>query len=47
MTLNEVLEITERSLDEYNSEQPRESLNNLASEEYELKAEKTSKNIRN
>ena len=37
-TLNELLEITERSLAEYNSEQLRESLNNLMPEEYDSKA---------
>ncbi|QEW31425.1 IS3 family transposase [Erwinia billingiae] len=38
-TLNEVREITERWLNEYNSERPHESLNNLR-EEYRLMAEK-------
>lgn len=39
-TLNEVREITERWLNEYNGERPNESLNNLTSEEYRLMAEK-------
>ncbi|WP_421505002.1 IS3 family transposase [Erwinia rhapontici] len=39
-TLNEVREITERWLNEYNSERPHESLNNLTPEEYRLMAEK-------
>ncbi|OAT24869.1 transposase [Buttiauxella ferragutiae ATCC 51602] len=39
-TLNEVREITERWLTEYNSERPHESLNNLTLEEYRLMAEK-------
>ncbi len=39
-TLNEVREITERWLAEYNSERPHESLNNLTPEEYRLMAEK-------
>lgn len=38
-TLNEVREITERWLHEYNSERPHESLNNLTPEEYRLMAE--------
>ncbi|WP_431225324.1 IS3 family transposase [Serratia sp. L9] len=38
-TLNEVREITERWLSEYNSERPHESLNNLTPEEYRLMAE--------
>ncbi|MGP2416572.1 IS3 family transposase [Pantoea ananatis] len=38
-TLNEVREITERWLAEYNSERPHESLNNLTPEEYRLMAE--------
>lgn len=38
-TLNEVREITERWLTEYNSERPHESLNNLTPEEYRLMAE--------
>lgn len=48
-TLNEAREITERWLNEYNSEQPHESLNNLAPEEYRLMAEKPeiSKNVWN
>ncbi len=46
-TLNEVREITERWLAEYNSERPHESLNNLTPEEYRLMAEKpeTSKSV--
>lgn len=32
--LNEVREITEKWLSEYNSERPYESLNNMAAEEY-------------
>jgi len=40
-TLNEAREITERWLNEYNSERPHESLNNLTWEEYRLMAEKT------
>ncbi len=39
-TLNEVREITERWLIEYNSVRPHESLKNLTSEEYRLMAEK-------
>lgn len=39
-TLNEVREITERWLHEYNSERPHESLNNLTPEEYRLMTEK-------
>lgn len=38
-TLNEVREITERWLHEYNSERPHGSLNNLTPEEYWLMAE--------
>jgi len=38
--LNEAREITERWLNEYNSERPHESLNNLTPEEYRLMAEK-------
>ena len=38
--LNEVREITDRWLKEYNSERPHESLNNLTLEEYRLMAEK-------
>ncbi len=38
-TLNEAREITERWLNEYNSERPHESLNNLTPEEYWLMAE--------
>ncbi|HBW8316255.1 IS3 family transposase [Klebsiella pneumoniae] len=38
-TLNEVREITERWLTEYNCERPHESLNNLTPEEYRLMAE--------
>ncbi|WP_117590696.1 IS3 family transposase [Pectobacterium brasiliense] len=38
-TLNEVREITERWLHEYNSKRPHESLNNLTPEEYRLMAE--------
>ncbi|AWH89658.1 IS3 family transposase [Limnobaculum parvum] len=38
-TLNEVREITDRWLNEYNSERPHESLNNLTPEEYRLMAE--------
>lgn len=40
-TLSEAREITERWLNEYNSERPHESLNNLTPEEYRLMAEKT------
>ena len=40
-TLNEVREITDRWLTEYNRERPHESLNNLTPEEYRLMAEKT------
>ena len=39
-TLNEAREITDRWLNEYNSERPHESLNNLTLEEYRLTAEK-------
>ncbi|HCD3925513.1 TPA: transposase [Klebsiella aerogenes] len=39
-TLNEAREITESWLNEYNSERPHESLNNLTPEEYRLMAEK-------
>lgn len=39
-TLNEAREMTERWLNEYNSERPHESLNNLTPEEYRLMAEK-------
>ncbi|GMB62639.1 hypothetical protein PPNK14_05270 [Pectobacterium parmentieri] len=39
-TLNKAREITERWLNEYNSERPHESLNNLTPEEYRLIAEK-------
>nr|WP_257469388.1 integrase core domain-containing protein [Pantoea allii] len=39
-TLNEAREITERWLNEYNSERTHESLNNLTPEEYRLMAEK-------
>ena len=39
-TLNEAREITVRWLNEYNSELPHESLNNLAPEEFRLMAEK-------
>ncbi len=38
-TLNEVREITERWLMEYNSERPHESLNNMTPEEYRLMGE--------
>lgn len=38
-TLNEVREITERWLVEYNSERPHESLNNLTPEEFRLMSE--------
>jgi putative transposase len=38
--LNEVKEITEHWLAEYNGERPHESLNNLTPEEYRLMAEK-------
>ncbi|HDF2364307.1 TPA: transposase [Morganella morganii] len=38
-TLNEVREITERWLREYNRERPHESLNNLTPEEYRLLTE--------
>ncbi|ULR31940.1 IS3 family transposase [Dickeya fangzhongdai] len=46
-TLNEVREITERWLHEYNSERPHESLNNLTPEEYRLMVENAeiSKNV--
>ena len=40
-TLNEVREITERWLMEYNNERPHESLNNLTPEEYRLMPKKT------
>lgn len=40
-TLNEAREITERWLNEYNSERPHESLNNLTPEEYRMMTEKT------
>ena len=40
-TLNEARKITERWLNELNSERPHESLNNLKPEEYRLMAEKT------
>lgn len=39
-TLNEAREITELWLDEYNSERPHESLNNLTPEEYRRMEEK-------
>ena len=39
-TLNEARKITESWLNEYNSERPHESLNNLTPEEYLLMAEK-------
>ena len=39
-TLNEAQEITERWLNEYNSERPHESLNNLTPEEYRLIVER-------
>jgi len=39
-TLNEAREITGRWMNEYNSERPHESLNNLTPEEYRLMAEK-------
>ncbi len=39
-TLNEARKITEHWLTKYNSQRPHESLNNLASEEYRLMAEK-------
>src|SRR5471030_1952216 len=39
-TLNEARKITERWLNEYNSERPHESLNNLTLGEYGLMAEK-------
>lgn len=39
-TLNEARAITERWLNEYNSERPHESLNNLTPEEYRMMAEK-------
>ncbi|CAX60226.1 IS1400 transposase B, probable fragment [Erwinia billingiae Eb661] len=39
-TLHEVREITECWLNEYNSERPHKSLNNLTPEEYRLMAEK-------
>ena len=42
-TLNEARKITERWLNELNSERPHESLNNLKPEEYRLMAEKTEK----
>lgn len=35
-TLNEVREITEKWLSEYNCERPHESLNNMTPEEYQL-----------
>ncbi|WP_143370637.1 integrase core domain-containing protein, partial [Escherichia coli] len=35
-TLNEVREITEKWLSEYNYERPHESLNNMTPEEYRL-----------
>ncbi len=38
--LNEVWEIMERWLNEYNSERPHESMNNQTPEEYRLMAEK-------
>ena len=38
-TLNEVREMTERWLVEYNSERPHESLNNLTPEEFRLMSE--------
>ena len=37
-TLNEAREITERWLNEYNSERPHEPLNNLTPEEYRMMA---------
>ncbi len=40
-TLDEVREITEHWLREYNREHPHESLNNLTPEEYQLLAEIT------
>ena len=40
-TLNEARKITERWLNELNSERPHEPLNNLKPEEYRLMAEKT------
>lgn len=48
-TLNEVREITECWLREYNSERPHESQNNLTPEEYILMAKKpeTSKSVWN
>lgn len=48
-TLNEVWEITDRWLTEYNSERPHKSLNNLTLEECWLMAEKpeTSKSVWN
>jgi hypothetical protein len=39
-TLNEAREIADLRLNEYNSERPHESLNNLTPEEYRLMAEK-------
>ena len=39
-TLNEVREITEKWLSEYNSERPHESLNNMTPEEYRLQHHK-------
>ncbi|GLR10655.1 transposase [Mixta theicola] len=39
-TLNEVREITERGLSEYNCERPHESLNNMTPEEYHLQHHK-------
>ncbi|EGE7940805.1 TPA: transposase [Escherichia coli] len=38
--MNEAREITESWLNEYNSERPHQSLNNLTPEEYRLMAEK-------
>ncbi|AHK18458.1 integrase core domain-containing protein [Yersinia similis] len=40
-TLNEAREIIERWLNEYNSERPHESLNNLTPKEYRLMTENT------
>jgi putative transposase len=40
-TLNEVREMTERWLSEYNNERPHESLNHLTPEEYRLQHQKT------
>ncbi|WP_391591450.1 integrase core domain-containing protein [Yersinia similis] len=40
-TLNEAREIIERWLNEYNSERPYESLNNLTPKEYRLMTENT------